>query len=169
MEALYRRCFELKKRSAAAGKKRWSAAFQKNSKDPEAGLPPPRDPSAQLQADLLEARVAEQAAAQQQGAPVVMDPAALLGGHLGGQAAGGVRPPLIQEVGGAAGGRSAPARATITPKQTPSLGPKAAAGEDEDEEEDHNLVETLLGATVLAGAVAAVGMGAMWFMRNRNR
>jgi len=166
VDALFRRSMELKKKEAAKGKKRWSAAFEKNAKDPNAGLPPPKVES------NVAAGASPAAAAPLPNAMLndsgVMDPSALLGGALGMQP---TPPPKlsIQDLGnGASSSSSSSKPAQAAPKKAPAAAAADEGNGDDDEEADDSLSdmsEMVYGGVLLAAVVGVGYLAQRWFSR----
>jgi hypothetical protein len=166
IEKLMRKCSDSRKRQQAAGKKRWSAAFEKNKQDPEAGLPPPK-PSLLSPMDAAEQARLEQAFMNE---GIKMPDGTVLGGSGlmggGGGSGGGMKAsPLVSEV----------KSSSSSNKTKPSNTKTAAQGkqnddveeEHEEEHEEDTITEHVLGAVALAGVAAVVGFGLMWLKKRR--
>jgi hypothetical protein len=164
IEKLMRKCSDSRKRQQAAGKKRWSAAFEKNKQDPEAGLPPPK-PSLLSPMDAAEQARLEQAFMNE---GIKMPDGTVLGGSGlmgGGGGGGGMKAsPLVSEV----------KSSSSSNKTKPSNTKTAAQGKQNDVEEEHEeeheedtITEHVLGAVALAGVAAVVGFGLMWLKNRR--
>jgi hypothetical protein len=182
VDFLIRKCSDARKKQQAAGKKRWSAAFEKNAKDPNAGLPPPKTqtPPSQSPLSTMMNDQALESAFKNEG--IKMPDGTVLGGAnlLGGNGAslnGNSNfisemppPPTMQ----APPQKQTPPQQSVKASSSPSssvFNQGKVDEVDEDDEEDEESVsmqENILGAAALAGVAAAVGFGLMWF-KNRRR
>jgi hypothetical protein len=164
IEKLMRKCSDSRKRQQAAGKKRWSAAFEKNKQDPEAGLPPPK-PSLLSPMDAAEQARLEQAFMNE---GIKMPDGTVLGGSglMGGGGGGGMKAsPLVSEVkSSSSSNKTKPSNMKSAPqgKQNDDV-----EEEHEEEHEEDTITEHVLGAVALAGVAAVVGFGLMWLKKRR--
>jgi len=187
IDTLLRKCSDSRKKQQAAGKKRWSAAFEKNAKDPNAGLPPPKTSPSPSSVSGMEAteQAKLEAAFMNQGIKMpdgtVLGGAGLMGGQgptptaaMGGQPGAGLGQsanPFIQEMPPATSKASPPppsSKSKPTNRSVSQVSQKKEEPEEEEDEDTLSLQENILGGVALAGVAAAVGFGVMWF-KNRRR
>lgn len=160
IETLMRKCTDSRKRQQAAGKKRWSAAFEKNAKDPEAGLPPPKPSPSPV--DVAEQAKLEHAFRNE---GIKMPDGTILGGAnlMGG---GGSSQPLMTEIPTSHTNQQASRSSSSMKSEQQLLNQHLHEEEEEEEHEDDSLTEHLLGAAAIAGVAAAIGFGLnMWFKK----
>jgi len=159
VDALFRRSMELKKKEAAKGKKRWSAAFEKNAKDPNAGLPPPK-----VESTATPTPVPPPELNTMLNDSGVMDPSALLGGALGMQPP--PPKPSIQDLG-SGGASSASKHAPAAPSKVETAAAHDEGDDDGEVDEDQlsDMSEMVYGGVLLAAVVGAGYLAQRWFSR----